>query len=32
VRGKVYRKYAEMLLDPEQIDEVDERGIPIYLP
>ncbi len=28
VRAKVYRKYAEMFLDAEQIDEVDEGGIP----
>jgi hypothetical protein len=28
VRNKVYRRYAEMFLDPEQIDEVDESKIP----
>jgi HD-GYP domain-containing protein (c-di-GMP phosphodiesterase class II) len=28
VRGKVYRRYAETFLDPEQIDEVDESKIP----
>ncbi len=32
VRKKVYRRYAEMFLDPEQIDPVDETGIPGYLP
>ena len=30
VRRKVYRRYAEMFLDPEQIDEVDESKIPGY--
>jgi HD-GYP domain-containing protein (c-di-GMP phosphodiesterase class II) len=30
VRGKVYRRYAEMFLDKEQIDEVDESKIPGY--
>jgi HD-GYP domain-containing protein (c-di-GMP phosphodiesterase class II) len=30
VRRKVYRRYAEMFLDPEQIDEVDESRIPGY--
>jgi HD-GYP domain-containing protein (c-di-GMP phosphodiesterase class II) len=30
VRKGVYRKYAEMFLDPEQIDAVDERRIPGY--
>jgi len=30
VRNKVYRRYAEMFLDPEQIDEVDEASIPGY--
>ena len=30
VRRKVYLKYAEMFLDPEQIDEVDESKIPGY--
>jgi HD-GYP domain-containing protein (c-di-GMP phosphodiesterase class II) len=32
VRRKVYRRYAEMFLDPEQIDEVDESRIPGYAP
>jgi len=32
VRRKVYRKYAEMFLDPEQIDAVDESKIPGYTP
>src|SRR4051812_39985358 len=32
VRRKVYRRYAEMFLDPEQIDEVDESKIPGYQP
>ena len=32
VRRKVYRRYAEMFLDPEQIDEVDEARIPGYQP
>lgn len=30
VRQKVYLKYAEKFLDPEQIDEVDESRIPGY--
>ena len=30
VRRKVYRRYAEMFLDPEQIDTVDESVIPGY--
>ena len=30
VRHKVYRRYAEMYLDKEQIDEVDESRIPGY--
>ncbi len=30
VRQKVYLKYAEMFLDPEQIDAVDEAVIPGY--
>ncbi len=30
VRQKVYLKYAEKFLDPEQIDEVDEAKIPGY--
>ena len=32
VRQKVYRRYAEMFLEPEQIDEVDESRIPGYQP
>jgi len=32
VRCKVYRRYAEMFLDPEQIDAVDESRIPGYQP
>ena len=32
VRKKVYRRYAELFLDKEQIDEVDESKIPGYLP
>jgi HD-GYP domain-containing protein (c-di-GMP phosphodiesterase class II) len=32
VRRKVYRRYAEMFLDPEQIDDVDECKIPGYAP
>jgi hypothetical protein len=32
VRRKVYRRYAEMFLDQEQIDEVDESKIPGYVP
>ncbi len=32
VRKKVYRRYAEMFLDKEQIDEVDESRIPGYTP
>ena len=32
VRRKVYRRYAEMFLDKEQIDEVDESRIPGYRP
>ena len=30
VRGKVYLKYAEKFLDPEQIDDVDQSKIPGY--
>ena len=30
VRRKVYRRYAEMFLDKEQIDDVDESKIPGY--
>ncbi len=32
VRSKVYLKYAEMFLDPKQIDAVDEHAIPGYVP
>jgi HD-GYP domain-containing protein (c-di-GMP phosphodiesterase class II) len=32
VRRKVYRRYAEMFLDTEQIDPVDESKIPGYTP
>ena len=32
VRRRVYRRYAEMFLDKEQIDEVDETKIPGYVP
>jgi hypothetical protein len=32
VRKKVYRRYAEMFLDREQIDAVDESKIPGYVP
>ena len=32
VRQKVYLKYAEMFLNPEQIDVVDETKIPGYAP
>jgi HD-GYP domain-containing protein (c-di-GMP phosphodiesterase class II) len=32
VRMKVYLRYAELFLDKEQIDEVDESKIPGYLP
>src|SRR5687767_3579097 len=32
VRRRVYRRYAEMFLDREQIDEVDESRIPGYQP
>jgi HD-GYP domain-containing protein (c-di-GMP phosphodiesterase class II) len=32
VRRKVYHRYAEMFLDPEQIDAVDESRIPGYQP
>jgi HD-GYP domain-containing protein (c-di-GMP phosphodiesterase class II) len=32
VRRKVYLRYAEMFLDKEQIDEVDEGKIPGYTP
>ena len=32
VRRKVYRRYAELFLDKEQIDDVDETKIPGYAP
>jgi len=32
VRRQVYRRYAEMFLDKEQIDDVDEARIPGYQP
>ncbi|MGD9952099.1 MAG: GAF and HD-GYP domain-containing protein [Burkholderiales bacterium] len=32
VRRRVYRRYAELFLDREQIDEVDESKIPGYTP
>jgi len=32
VRDKVYLRYAREFLDPEQIDEVDEKAIPGYKP
>jgi HD-GYP domain-containing protein (c-di-GMP phosphodiesterase class II) len=32
IRRKVYRRYAEMFLDKEQIDDVDEARIPGYEP
>jgi len=32
VRRKVYRRYAEMFLDKEQIDDVDDSKIPGYVP
>ena len=32
VRQKVYQRYAEMFLDPDQIDVVDESKIPGYRP
>jgi HD-GYP domain-containing protein (c-di-GMP phosphodiesterase class II) len=32
VRKKVYRRYADLFLDKEQIDEVDESKIPGYAP
>ncbi len=30
IRDKIYMDYAEEFLDPEQIDEIDESGIPGY--
>ncbi len=32
VRKKIYLRYAEMFLDKEQIDSVDESKIPGYVP
>ncbi len=32
VRRKVYQRYAEMFLDQQQVDEVDESKIPGYTP
>jgi HD-GYP domain-containing protein (c-di-GMP phosphodiesterase class II) len=32
VRNKVYRTYADLFMDPAQIDEVDESKIPGYVP
>jgi len=32
VREKVYLRYAENFLQPEQVDEVDEAAIPGYIP
>ncbi len=32
IRRKVYLKYAEQFLDPDQIDRVDESKIPGYVP
>jgi HD-GYP domain-containing protein (c-di-GMP phosphodiesterase class II) len=32
IRRKVYLKYAQQFLDPDQIDQVDESKIPGYLP
>jgi len=32
VRDKIYMTYAQQFLDPAQIDEVDERQIPGYVP
>ena len=32
VRKKVYLRYAEQFLDPDQIDEVDEAALPGYQP
>ena len=32
VRSKVYQRYAEIFLDKEQIDQVDESRIPGYQP
>lgn len=32
IREKIYLKYAEQFLEPEQIDDVDENAIPGYQP
>jgi len=32
IRRKVYMKYAEQFLDPDQIDQVDESKVPGYVP
>lgn len=32
IREKIYQRYAEMFLEPEQIDVVDETAIPGYIP
>ena len=32
VRDKVYLRYAQVFLDPAQIDDVDESAIPGYFP
>lgn len=32
IREKIYQRYAEMFLEPEQIDKVDESAIPGYAP
>ena len=32
IRQKVYQRYAEQFLDANQIDCVDESGIPGYTP
>jgi HD-GYP domain-containing protein (c-di-GMP phosphodiesterase class II) len=32
IRRRVYMKYAEQFLDPDQIDQVDEAKIPGYVP
>jgi HD-GYP domain-containing protein (c-di-GMP phosphodiesterase class II) len=32
IRRKVYLKYAEQFLDPDQIDQVDESKVPGYVP
>jgi hypothetical protein len=32
IREKIYLKYAEKFLEPEQIDAVDHTKIPGYIP